>query len=100
MKKILVAFCLLFMIVIYNNNSVNASSKFKIEEEDGRKVLVKYSGNDEKVIVPNGVTVIEGAFKNNSKIKTIILPNTVKVIEEDSFSELKNLKKVKFSSNL
>ena len=68
--------------------------------------IVEYNGKEENVVIPaelNGYTitgisgwsgkptnshplgVITGAFKNNKTIKTIVIPDTVKYIDDESF---------------
>ena len=63
-------------------------------------VLVKYLGNDEKVVVPNGVhTIKEFAFSKefpyNLATKAITLPEDVYVIEAGAFYNCAGLSRVK-----
>lgn len=62
--------------------------------------LIKYEGDDEVVSVPDGVTVIDGAFCKNTTVKKIILPNSVLAIDCYSFQGCVNLEEVVFSENL
>lgn len=101
MKKRLFGLLILMLLsATYYRHEVNAASKFKIVDDCDEKVLKEYKGNERIVRVPDGVTEISGAFKNNSRIRKIILPNTVKNILAFSFEDLKNLKTVKLSKNL
>ena len=51
--------------------------------EDG--VLIEYKGQDDNIIIPDGVTVIgSGAFKNRA-IKGITIPESVITIEDIAF---------------
>ena len=44
-------------------------------------VLVKYTGTDENVIIPNGVKKIaDCAFIYNKTVKTVVIPDGVEVI--------------------
>ncbi len=53
--------------------------------------LVKYLGNDEKVIVPDGVEVIgRGAFSGKNVV-SVVLPASVRIIEESAFAHCENL---------
>ncbi|MCP4159718.1 MAG: leucine-rich repeat protein [Deltaproteobacteria bacterium] len=50
--------------------------------------LIKYRGNEERVIVPDHVTVIgEKAFAGNEVIDKVILPDSIREIREDAFSD-------------
>ena len=62
--------------------------------------LTEYKGRDTTVYVPKKVTIINGAFKNNKKIKKIVLSDKVDNIYDGSFDTLKNLKEVVFSKGL
>ena len=81
-------------------------------------VLVKYTGTDENVVVPNIVTEIKEeafwdcdtikrieipdtvtkigkfAFSNCEQLEEVVLPNQLKVMEGSLFEDCKNLKKV------
>lgn len=53
----------------------------------GDGVLYSYKGNDENVIVPDGVKCISSnAFKDHSEIKSITFDNDLKVINDNAFS--------------
>ena len=63
------------------------STYFKIEENrwDG-KVLTKYTGSDRVVTIPDGVCQIGAlAFENADLIDTVIIPDSVTVIEFAAF---------------
>ena len=40
-------------------------------------VLVEYSGNEETVVVPEGITDVCNAFYENSAVKTVVLPKSL-----------------------
>jgi hypothetical protein len=61
--------------------------------EDG--VLFEYTGNETKIIVPDGVIVIAGdAFYDNTSIVSVTLPNSVTKIEGDSFRGCSSLESI------
>ena len=54
--------------------------------------LVKCSGADEEVIIPDCVTAIESnAFKDQVNLKRVVIPKTVIVINQKAFWGCKNL---------
>ena len=70
-------------------------------------VLIGYEGKSEKLVVPEGITtiannVIKGeGYNPDSKIaKEIVIPDTVKVIEDRAFFSRYNLEKVTLPKNL
>lgn len=73
------------------------SADFQIE--DG--VLKKYLGDDNVVIIPEGVTKIAGgAFSGNKNIKSVTIPEGVTEIEMCAFQDCSGIKTVKFPSTL
>ena len=64
-------------------------------------VVVSYSGKEENVVIPEGVTKIgKEAFKENNDIKIVTIPDSVEVIGKSAFELCENLTSVKFSKNL
>ena len=66
-------------------------------------VLVKYNGTDEVLTesdFPAGVkTIASGAFKNNSALKKVYLPNSVMKIEAYAFEDCASLTVVRYLNN-
>lgn len=57
--------------------------------------LLKYNGNNENVVIPEGVHRIGfSVFENNEKIKSLVCPSTLKTIGVASFLDCVNLEKV------
>ena len=64
---------------------------FELDED----TLVRYNGEDENVIVPDGIKEIGShAFYGNGTIKTVTLPVSVEIINNAAFADCANLEKV------
>lgn len=64
-------------------------------------VLVAYRGNADKVIVPEGVTVIAAeAFLNHTEINKLELPQSLLVIGEGAFEGCSNLSQLNLSNSV
>ena len=64
------------------NKNMNANNNISTEQ-----VISRYTGNERKVVIPEGVTRIEdGAFKGNKDIVSVHLPLTLTCIGEEAFS--------------
>ena len=57
------------MFCVSSNTKVQAASDFVIKKSGQEYILTEYKGRDTTVYVPKKVTIINGAFKNNKKIK-------------------------------
>lgn len=63
--------------------------------------LLKYNGNSEQVVIPEGVIdVSHSVFDGNKNLKTVICPSTLKGIWTHSFSGCVNLETIAFNNNL
>ncbi len=64
-------------------------------------VLESYLGDDEDVVIPDGVTKIEtGAFWNNIHVRKITIPESVEIIGGDAFVYCYELESVNIPSNV
>ena len=63
------------------NEQKEKESFYKNAETTG-SVLVKYTGSDEHVVIPNGITEIKNSAFYSSKVKSIKIPESVTKIEE------------------
>lgn len=74
---------------------------FEDFEMDDTGVIVKYIGNDEAVVIPDGVRSIgDRAFAGCSSLKSIIIPSGVEVIRPLAFLNCENLTSVSFPDTL
>lgn len=65
------------------------------------KILMKYRGNEERVCVPEAVTVIgESCFENNAAIGRVVLPNSVREIRENAFKGCVSMQTIELSDGL
>lgn len=80
--------------------------EYRRERLEGRKrgeeiCLIRYRGNDEHVCVPAGVTNIgRGAFADNTTLRSVILPDSVRRIESAAFKNCYRLSSVGLGSNM
>lgn len=67
----------------------------------GDKSLKSYSGDQEIVIIPEGVNCISAfAFSECKNLKSIVFPDSVKIIERCAFSRCENLGYISLSNNI
>lgn len=64
-------------------------------------VLMKYRGREQRVCVPEAVSVIgESCFENNDAIDRVILPDSVREIRENAFKGCVSMQTIKLSEGL
>ena len=64
-------------------------------------VIIKYKGHSQYVDIPEGIEVLSNkAFQGNENIHEVILPSTLKYIQDDCFSNCFKLQKVAFNNGL
>ncbi len=86
-------------------HQVNKDGFVFVSNSDGYQ-LVSYSGTAEELTIPekvNGYTVFDiarGAFKNNTTLKKITIPDTIEEIDMEAFSGCTSLEEVKMSKNV
>lgn len=76
--------------------AIKAPKEFKIK--DGK--LVKYSGNEEVVVIPEGVKVIGDQSFDGLNIRKVVMPDTVTKIEGKPFYGGMSVEEIVFSKNL
>ncbi len=69
------------------------------KEDNGYKVLVKYTGKATTVAIPEGITCISTAFAGNETITKVIIPASVKVITDGAFAGCTKLDEVTLTNN-
>lgn len=62
----------------------------------GDNVLVEWTGDDENVIIPEGVKSISGAFYENTTIKNVVLPRSLESVSDNAFFNCTALESVEF----
>lgn len=71
-----------------NVQAEEVEQEFVIEDD----VLVRYDGNEEEVVIPEGVTTIGGwAFEGNATMKKVTIPDGVTTINISAFERCTNL---------
>ncbi|MBR2347346.1 MAG: leucine-rich repeat protein, partial [Clostridia bacterium] len=72
-----------------------------VELNDGSKILIEYSGEEENIVIPEGITAIKaGLFANNGTIVSVTLPTTLKEIGESAFESCGRLVSVKIPAGV
>lgn len=67
----------------------------------GDGILLAFTGNSDRVTVPEGVKKIApGAFMNNISLKAVSMPSTLTEIGEDAFRDCKNLSSVALNEGI
>lgn len=80
-----------------SDSGKDTSGDFLIE--DG--VLKKYTGQEERVEIPEGVEEIaKGAFYHNPTPKEIVLPKSLKKVQDEAFAYIDMLEKINVSEDV
>ncbi|MBO5909681.1 MAG: leucine-rich repeat domain-containing protein, partial [Clostridia bacterium] len=66
----------------------------------GDEVLIKYNGDDIDVKIPDGVKYISDAFAENSRISTVIIPDTVNGICDYAFYNCSSLTEINIPDHI
>lgn len=63
--------------------------------------LIQYRGNEERVVVPDGITIIsERAFAGNEAIGRVVLPDSVREIQKEAFLDCLLLQTIHLSESV
>lgn len=94
-------FLLILAIMISQIPPTIVESSAEIDFQMNGDILVRYTGTEETVSVPDGVKEIgEEAFSENSSIKKVILPNSVEKIKYNAFFGCENLEEVELNDEI
>lgn len=90
------------MMQNYNVDAANANYKSVdgVLYSEDRLTLVNYPGGrtDKKITVPDGTTTLsDWAFMGNCNVETIVLPASIKDVQEGAFYMCENLKTILFN---
>lgn len=93
--------------IVTTDAAVSGNFKYSVERDDGVAYVEihRYLGGASKVVIPSEIKgykvreIDENAFKNNSKVKTIVIGANVREIDDNAFIGTKNLKKFVVKSN-
>lgn len=81
-----------------SNNSLHEGNTEQSDFVINDGVLIRYQGQAEQVVIPDGVVSISSlAFYNNAKVKTVTIPASVKKIDKYAFFRCTELRYVVFS---
>ena len=88
-------------------NAVSETEGDFIYEKRGNEIsITKYTGSDKDVVIPEEledcpvVSISYNVFKNNEKIETIVMPDTIRTIGADAFANCTNLTDIVLSDKL
>ena len=77
------------------------ASPFEYIEQDGAAIIVGYNGNSENLVVPdqiNGLPIVGvnslASWENGSYIKSVTVPDSVKLLSADWTDNLENLEEI------
>ena len=82
--------------VTYTSAYLNSKRPYFYVSKTKKKATIKIMGNVKVLGKKYKVyTIVQSAFKSNNKVRKIIIPPTVKNINNNSFSKCKKLKRIK-----
>ncbi len=83
-----------------SESKLTKEGDFLIRAEGNSKVLLGYSGNETDIVIPDGVTSIGTAFDGNTRLTSVIIPNSVTSIGGYAFRGCTALTRVTISSGV
>ncbi len=98
MKKIIGFLLMAILVFIFRQpDTIQAASNFQINGN----VLVKYTGNESQVAIPNGVKEIgTNAFTKNTNIRAVYFPESVTTIGTGAFEYCSSLQYVVMTDSI
>ncbi len=106
MKKICktLLLCVLSLVAVLcfvgcgkTNEADEKKTTYKLDKENNYYILTEYVGEDETLEIPSEYEgkpvgkIKKDAFEGNNTIKTLVIPQSVKVIDEGAFGKMKAL---------
>lgn len=87
--------------VVYHKllDALKAHSGLKKFQIDERGHLLKYNGTDEEIEIPEGVNSIEILAFKGSVVRSVKIPESVRLIADSAFSNCLNLKRINIPSS-
>ena len=101
---VIVAFALLLSCLTAFETPADESGVFEYYLDGDAAVLTKVNASGD-VVVPDTlggkpVTTIDDAFRNNTKVTSVVLPDSLTVIKKNSFAYCTNLESITFNDGL
>ena len=101
MKRVLSVLLVIYLMLTLLPTAAFAQTTNESDFVIENGVLKKYTGDDEIVVIPDGVTQIGSyAFYKNKTIKEVVLPSTVKFIRDYAFSCCSKLQTINLPNGL
>lgn len=93
--------------VVTTQAAVSGNFRYSVERDDGITYveIERYLGKSSRVVIPSKIKgykvreIAENAFKNNTKVKTIVIGTNVRDIDDSAFTGTKNLRKFEVKGN-
>lgn len=102
----LVVVCSVLALAACNITSADGKWEYSVDKETNTATIVSYKGGDAELVIPSeidGVAVTKigkNAFKKNTKITSLVLPDSLIEIEQSAFEMCSNINKITFGSGL
>ena len=108
-KRLIISiiFAIIFILICANKSNAETSGDYEYDIlVHGTADITGYTGNETEVNIPSTLdgrevySIGDGAFKGNTKIKSVTIPDTVKLVKDDTFMNCTNLSTVNLPNTL
>ena len=108
-KRLIISiiFAIIFILICANKSNAETSGDYEYDIlVHGTADITGYTGNETEVNIPSTLdgrevySIGDGAFKGNTKIKSVTIPDTVKLLKDDTFMNCTNLSTVNLPNTL